>query len=561
FLCVLVISFSQFLITSFRRTPIVRAPIGPIRGTVLHTVWNAIEYSSFKGIPYAKPPLGDLRFKPPVPTDRWKKVLNAFKEGSVCPQSDFATSELTGCEDCLYLNVYTRELKFKSRLQLKPVMVWIHGGGYFSGYSNSSLYGPDFFLEADVVFVSFNYRLGVLGFLALDHPNATGNAGLKDQQLALQWVQNNIAAFGGNPKQVTIFGESAGSTSIGFHMLSERSRGLFLRSISMSGTPLCPWAFHTPEEMIRNAHKLAHVLGFIPKDKDDLLNYLRQTPALHLANAAKDVDLNFLPFRPTIENPHTDLSNSTFLTECPITKYHNGDFYHHDTMLGYTRDELVMFLGPSIRVANMIDWAKRYLQNIDKHNLGIISKPTNLMAEFVTNLVKSSLKSLMKVGMDIFFSSPIDLTQRLLAKHNTGHPNYYYRLSYETKYAMHRLQNNPLNGTAHFDDVGYIFNAKSLHAPIDPKDKFNLFRKKMVTLWTNFAKYGDPTPKNFNQSTFDVTWIDSGNEGFQLDINTMSTMKKRLVDQKTADYEKLLYRILPMTTSCVKKPMNFLDIF
>lgn len=143
-------------------------------------------------------------------------------------------------------------------------MVWLYGGGYMSGHCNSSLYGPDFFMEEDVVLVTFNYRLSVLGiiitndissfeinflwlpnlgnlywirriliilpgFLALNHPNATGNAGLKDQQLAFQWVQSNIAAFGGDPEQVTIFGESAGSTSIGFHMLSERSRGTFLK--------------------------------------------------------------------------------------------------------------------------------------------------------------------------------------------------------------------------------------------------------------------------------------------------------------------------------------------
>lgn len=139
-----------------------------------------------------------------------------------------------------------KQVEFKKGMNLRPVMVWIHGGGYFSGYGNSSLYGPDFFLEEDVVLVSFNYRLGVLGtysfirfrktrlkfsirssgFLALKHPNATGNAGLKDQRLVFQWVQNNIAAFGGDPNRVTIFGESAGSTSVGFHILSERSKGL-----------------------------------------------------------------------------------------------------------------------------------------------------------------------------------------------------------------------------------------------------------------------------------------------------------------------------------------------
>ncbi|XP_060832112.1 juvenile hormone esterase-like isoform X2 [Bombus pascuorum] len=459
YLFVLLISSLQYFIISSPRTFVVKTPSGPVRGLVLRTVWNSVKYSSFKGIPYAKPPLGDLRFKPPVPKEPWKGVLNAFKEGNMCPQSNYITSEFSGHEDCLYLNVYTREMVFKDKVRLRPVMVWLYGGGYMSGHCNASLYGPDFFMEEDVVLVTFNYRLSVLGFLALNHPNATGNAGLKDQQLAFQWVQSNIAAFGGDPEQVTIFGESAGSTSIGFHMLSERSRGLFRRSISMSGTPLCPWAYHTPEQMIQNAYKLASFLNYVPKSRDDLLNYLRHTPAIKLIRAAEKINLNILPFRPTIENPEIDPTNSTFLTECPITKYHNGDFYHHDIMLGYTRNEILLFLGR----------------------------------------------------------------------------------------------------TAHFDDVGYIFHSNALRAPTNPRHRFNRFRKKMVKLWANFAKYGNPTPKNHNCSHLDVNWTNSGHNGLQLDINTVSTMHKRLIDAKTESFERLYYRILPLVSSCVNKPIKFLN--
>ncbi|XP_033183614.1 juvenile hormone esterase-like [Bombus vancouverensis nearcticus] len=559
YLFVLLISSLEYFIISSPRTFVVETPSGPVRGLVLRTVWNSVKYSSFKGIPYAKPPLGDLRFKPPVPKEPWKGVLNAFEEGNMCPQSDYVTSVFSGHEDCLYLNVYTREMIFKGKVRLRPVMVWLYGGGYMSGHCNSSLYGPDFFMEEDVVLVTFNYRLSVLGFLALNHPNATGNAGLKDQQLAFQWVQSNIAAFGGDPEQVTIFGESAGSTSIGFHMLSERSRGLFRRSISMSGTPLCPWAYHTPEQMIHNAYKLAGFLNYVPKSRDDLLNYLRHAPAIKLIRAAEKVDLNILPFRPTIENPDIDPTNSSFLTECPIAKYHNGDFYHHDMMLGYTRNEILLFLGPPIGVANMIDWARKYLQSINTYNEKYTKEPIALFAQIICNFFNTSYNKLEKIAMDILFSGPIDLTQRLITTHNKGHSTYYYRLSYQSKYSWHIVDHNPLNGTAHFDDVGYIFNSNALRAPTNPRHRFNRFRKKMVKLWANFAKYGDPTPKNHSRSHLDVNWTNSGHNGLQLDINTVSTMHKRLIDAKTESFERLYYRVLPLVSSCVNKPIRFLN--
>ncbi|KAF3430578.1 hypothetical protein E2986_07677 [Frieseomelitta varia] len=553
FIC-LVTSLAS-LAVSFFATPVVRTPSGPVRGLVLRTVWHSIEYSSFKGIPYAEPPLGDLRFKPPVPKKPWRNVLYAFKEGSMCPQLNLMTSELGGHENCLYLNVFTREVEFKDKLKLRPVMVWMYGGAYFTGYSNTSVYGPDFFMEEDIVLVSFNYRLGVLGFLALDHPDAMGNAGLKDQNLVLHWVQRNIAAFAGDPKRVTIFGESAGATSVGFHTLSERSRGLFLRSISMSGTPLCLWAYHTPEKMIQNAYKLANLLNFVPKSKDDLLNYFRQAPASSLVIAAQNVDLNFLPFRPTRENPEIDYTNSTFLTECPITKYNNGDFHHHDVMLGYTRDEVLLFLGPPIGVANMIDWALKYVKHASKLK-EITKEPIDLFARTISDLYKTSYRKLETLMVDIFFAGPIDLTQRLLAEYNKGHPIYYYRLSYQTKYSWHKVEHNPLNGTAHFDDVGYIFNSKELHAPTSPRNRFNRFRKRMVNMWANFAKYGNPTPKDKNRM---VNWIDSSKDGLQLDINTVPRMHERFTDKKEEEFQRLYYRILPLVSSCVEQPTKFFD--
>jgi para-nitrobenzyl esterase len=185
----------------------------------------------FKGIPYASPPIGPLRWRPPQAAPQWTGVRDATETGASCLQPSNAKSS----EDCLYLNVWTPAKQASERL---PVMVWIHGGGFVAGSgSNMGGGGGERLARKDVVVVSLNYRLGVFGFLA--HPeltaesshNSSGNYGLLDQIAALRWVKQNVSAFGGNPKNVTVFGESAGATSIGYLLVSPLAKGLFQRAI------------------------------------------------------------------------------------------------------------------------------------------------------------------------------------------------------------------------------------------------------------------------------------------------------------------------------------------
>ena len=201
--------------------------------------------TAFKGIPYAAPPVGDLRWKAPQPPAAWPVLRNADRFGPACMQVYLGTGSTAfwgdyefKSEDCLYVNVWTPAKSPNDKL---PVMVWIHGGGFRMGSSSERLHHGDNLAMKGVLLVSFNYRLGAFGFLA--HPeltkesgrNASGNYGLMDQVAALQWVKRNIAAFGGDPNRITIFGESAGSGSVSLMQATPLAKGLFTAAIGESG--------------------------------------------------------------------------------------------------------------------------------------------------------------------------------------------------------------------------------------------------------------------------------------------------------------------------------------
>ena len=212
---------------------------GSVRGFQERGVW------AFRGIPYARDPSGARRWRRPEPPPRWSGVLEANRFGPIAPQSppvpgmSIPGDPIESSEDCLSLNIWTPRIDDAMR----PVMVWIHGGGFTTGGGGSLLYRGDRLASiGDVVVVTMNYRLGVLGFLAstslADHDGGFANWGLLDQLAALSWVKENIANFGGDPKNVTVFGESAGGMSISALLSADAARGLFQRAIIQSGPPV-----------------------------------------------------------------------------------------------------------------------------------------------------------------------------------------------------------------------------------------------------------------------------------------------------------------------------------
>jgi para-nitrobenzyl esterase len=303
----------------------------------------------FRGIPFAKPPVGALRFCAPQPAEPWTGVRDASAFGPSAVQSAMLFP-LPGMdvgrtdEDCLYLNVYTPAADGQRR----PVMVWIHGGGFVIGSGAQSIYdGTPLVRRGDVVLVTINYRLGPLGFLDLadlcpEIEGAVGNAGSRDQVAALEWVQRNVSAFGGDPGNVTIFGESAGGMSVGTLLGAPSARGLFQRAIAQSGAS---HNFHTRESATRAATVFLETLGLSPAEAG---RELRNMPARKLVDSQQQTmfklagSAGLLPFQPLVDED--------FLPEPPLEAVRSGHAAGVSLLTGTTRDEwkLFVFLDPDV---------------------------------------------------------------------------------------------------------------------------------------------------------------------------------------------------------------------
>jgi len=287
-------------------TPKVLSKCGEIKGSRLKSQGGETIYS-FRGIPYAKPPTGNLRFKKSEPFGSWRGVWNGKKESKKSHQPNVLRPEQLflseGGEDCLYLNVYSKNTDVSAE---QPVIVFLHGGAFVVGSGEAMLYGPQVLLDRDVVLVTVNYRLGVLGWLTLETEEAPGNLGLHDQHLALKWVQQNISEFGGDPSRVTLMGESAGSMSALLHHVSPLSKGLFHRVVALSGTPSSAF-LHKDRRPRLYALEIAKALGCTTlEDMDQVLEFLQSRSAndvLKVATLFKDWDhAHPMPWTPCVDD-------------------------------------------------------------------------------------------------------------------------------------------------------------------------------------------------------------------------------------------------------------------
>uniref|UniRef100_A0A0C9RFP3 Carboxylic ester hydrolase n=1 Tax=Fopius arisanus TaxID=64838 RepID=A0A0C9RFP3_9HYME len=346
---------------------IVETTTGLVRGLSRSVLDHEVHV--YLGIPFAKPPIGPLRFRKPLPVEPWHGVLNATSQPNSCFQEryeyfpGFKGEEMWNpntnvSEDCLYLNIWVPQ-KFRLRhkeapggagVEKKgmPLLVWIYGGGYMSGTATLDVYDANFMAaSSNVIIASMQYRVGAFGFLYLNQhfgksEEAPGNMGLWDQALALKWLKDNAKAFGGDPDAITIFGESAGGGSVSLHLLSPVTRGLVRRGILQSGTLNAPWSFMTAEKANEVARVLVDDCGcnstMLGENPARVMACLRSVDAKSISVQQWNSYWGILGF------PSAPTIDGVFLPKHPIDLLKEADFEDTEILIGNNQNEGTYFI-------------------------------------------------------------------------------------------------------------------------------------------------------------------------------------------------------------------------
>ncbi len=443
---------------------------GPVQGVA------AGNHREFLGIPYAAPPIGALRWQAPVSHTAWTTPLDATSFRASCAQVSFVPGLANhSSEDCLYLNIYTPN---PTRGHL-PVMVWIHGGTFLVG-SGEDADGSVLAVKGKVVVVTINYRLGPFGFLAhksLDAENphhVSGNYGLLDQQAALKWVRRNIAAFGGDPTRVTIFGESAGGISVCLQLTAPGAEGLFQRAINESG----------PCQMVRpiaraqaQGDKLAAALSC--GNASDVAACMRAKPTRQVLDAlpASPVGGNGVLWFPVVDG--------SVLPQSADQAFRSGKFSRVPVVNGSNHDEGTLFVAFGKPVT-----ADQYTALIQNH---FGNNAARVMEEYSLRAYPTPSEAWAAVFTDSFFSCPIRRTTRMLAPQVSV-----YAYEFNDPKAPNTMVPNPhLDLRAyHSSEIQYVFqtrfpsNPKPGPAPLSPRQL--KLSDRMMNYWTRFAASGRP---------------------------------------------------------------------
>lgn len=455
---------------------------GPVSGVQEDEIWV------FKGIPYAAPPVAELRWRAPQPVTPWEEVRLCNTFGPACPQPSqaeiFYLAAGETAEDCLYLNVWSPAKSTDERL---PVMVWIHGGSFETGSGSMAVYDGRKLASAGVVVVTINYRLGPLGFLA--HPllsaesslGVSGNYGLLDQIAALQWVQKNIAGFGGDPARVTVFGESAGAISILDLLVSPLADGLFQRAIAQSGI-LLDRGFEvstngTLDAAEQEGVEFARLLGV--DETGDVLAQLRAKTPDELLAVSLDAGLmeKGLTWKPVVDG--------YVLPDMPTTLWSEGRRQSVPLLIGSNADEGNLFLAGITLDPTVYESQMRRVFG---------SHADEALARYPVSTENDIEAAFSRMLTEIGFASTARLAARSMSTPVTGtdgeptasaSPAFLYQF---TRVPF----DNPL-GAFHGVEIPYVFGNTDMFSPMGTIEQVDIdLSTALMGYWTRFAATGDP---------------------------------------------------------------------
>ncbi|XP_071499740.1 cholinesterase-like [Diadema antillarum] len=455
----------------------------------------------FLGVPYAAPP---ERFAPPTNMTSWEGERNATEFEAVCQQGvfDFFPPVEKMSEDCLYLNVFAPNPKMNG----SAVMVFIHGGSFSMGTAMTAEYsGVPLVSVGDVIIVTINYRLNIFSFFTTADEEAPGNVGMLDQVAALKWVYTNIEAFGGDKDRITIFGVSAGSGSVSFHLLSKLSRPYFSHAIMESGTAVADWAFNDLDRELEQSRAVGVAMNCSTSSSEALVECLREKDANKLRETAEKVYIG--GYQVTLDG--------TFLEDTPKNLYSKGDFAHVPIIAGFNEDEGTFFLygpfpdyrgsetpPPYDRAAYLaaIQFQLAFYNGLDDAIIYDSVDQEYTDWSIADNITADYFDSVVDFLGDLLFVCPTDYVTRAHAAH--GGPVYQYFMTHVPTKSFYEYEgtipNTPWLGATHGEEMTFVWGVPFIDELYHVKghnmtDEENALSVMMMQFWTNFAKSGNPS--------------------------------------------------------------------
>lgn len=560
------------LVNIVRTDIIVETNLGKVSGKEVISLVEGEKYFSFMGIPYAKPPTAEneLRFMPPQSHEGWSDTLDGTKEKSACAQFFLPVRSVTnygffGDEDCLHLSVHTPKLPFEEKLTL-PVIAFVLNDQFKMSYNGSRDYAPDFFMKENVIVITINHRLGALGFASFEDDFLPGNNGLKDIILALKWVKENIAKFGGDPNNVTLMGSQGGSVAVDILLQSPKTKGLFNRVILQSGTS---WnSMYFPGIARKRAVDLSESLEWGASTSKTFVKFLNRLPVSEIINKeldivhadeAREIQRGRPAFSPELEHDHSEAVITKLPEEASLD-------INVPIMIGYNSREGIELSERYLRKPQYLTFADRDFLMLFPIRTKYHFKINDMIyGEAVDDIKKFYFdEGYVKVSKpgeyityigDVMTFYSIDYTVRQYVNISKA-PVYYYNFDYSGDFNIRKKHNlkEAINfdgtwGATTGDELCYLFVCQPIRktyvkALEDENSEEIKVLQNMVKMWTNFAKYSNPTPP---EADLEVTWTPASNErkecliiGEDLNLKTkVNQGRVKFWDKFLEKYEKL----------------------